>query len=95
MQIWKLLNSWADRLQGCVCGYLLVLYLLQEYKNSYTNHLQRWVLPAGEHISLPLGTPIKHLSRSPLKNPSLKCYCNTYCIFYSPQIFLTPRFLEC
>lgn len=49
MQIWKLLNCWADESQGCACGYLLVLYLLQEYKNSYTNHLQRWVLPAGGH----------------------------------------------
>lgn len=33
----ELLNSWADKSQGCVCGYLLVF--LQEYKNSYTNHL--------------------------------------------------------
>lgn len=50
----------------------------------------RWVLPVGEHNSLPLGTPIKHLSSSHLKNPATATP-----LFPSPQIFLTPRFSEC
>lgn len=90
IHIWKLLNSWADKSQGCVCGYLLVLYFLQKYKNSYTNNLQTWVLEVREHKSLPLSTPIKNLSSSNLKNSATATP-----LFSSPQIFLTPRLLEC
>lgn len=79
MQIWKLLNSWAVKLQGCACGYLLVLYLLQ--KDSYTILLQKWVLPVGEHNRLLVGTPTKHLFSSHPKIPALR-YAAPFITFF-------------
>lgn len=65
----------------CVC--ICLCFIFCRNTRICSNHLQRWVLPVGGHNSLPLGTPIKHLSSSHLKNSATATFTT---FFFSTDV---------